>query len=191
MSGVSQMPLLVKWSPMVVGLQRVVEVEEPVGDVDEVDHQVGEDAAAEIPEPAPVAEAVLVERLLAGRCRGTPSSRPSSGSMLGGALRTRSVLRFQVRWTLWTLPMPARLDELARLLNVRHAALLRADLHDPLVLVLGVDDRLALGRGRASAASRRRRPCRRRRRRWSSARASDRALPMSTASMSLRSSSSW
>ena len=32
----------------------------------EVDHQVGEDAAAEIPEPAPVAKAILVERLLAG-----------------------------------------------------------------------------------------------------------------------------
>ena len=35
-----------------------------VDDVDEMDHQVGEDAAAEIPEPAPVAEAILVEGLL-------------------------------------------------------------------------------------------------------------------------------
>ena len=48
------------------GLERMVDVEEPVGDVDPVDHQVGEEAAAEVPEPAPVAEAILVERLVGG-----------------------------------------------------------------------------------------------------------------------------
>ena len=32
-----------------------------VGDVEPVDHQVGEDAVAEIPEPAPIAEAIFVE----------------------------------------------------------------------------------------------------------------------------------
>src|SRR5205085_11620255 len=37
-------------------LERMIEVEEPVGDVDEVNHQIGQDAAAEIPEPAPVAD---------------------------------------------------------------------------------------------------------------------------------------
>ena len=44
----------------------MIDVQKPVGDVDPVDHQVGEEAAAEIPEPAPVAEAVLVERLVGG-----------------------------------------------------------------------------------------------------------------------------
>ncbi len=40
------------------------------------------------------------------------------------------------------LPRP---DDLAGLDEVRHAPLLRADLHDALVLVLGLDDRRALG----------------------------------------------
>ena len=104
MSGVSHMPLALNVSPIVAAVCRMVEVQKPVGDVDLVDHQVGEDAAAEIPEPAPVAEAVLVERLLAAPCPGTASSRPFAGSMLYLSRAQRGVLRFQVRWTLWMLP---------------------------------------------------------------------------------------
>src|SRR5207237_153662 len=45
---------------------RRLEIQNPMSDVDPVDHEVGEDAVAEIPEPAPVAELVVVERLLWG-----------------------------------------------------------------------------------------------------------------------------
>ena len=51
------------------GLDRMIDVEKPVGDVDPVHHQIGEKAAAEIPEPAPVAEAILIERLVGRRPR--------------------------------------------------------------------------------------------------------------------------
>src|SRR5205085_11475169 len=46
---------------------RMIEVKIPVDDVDPVDHQIGEDAAAKVPEPAPLPEAILVERLVFGR----------------------------------------------------------------------------------------------------------------------------
>ena len=46
------------------GFQGVVEIEQPVGDVDPVDHQIGQDAAAEVPEPAPVSEPIFVKRLV-------------------------------------------------------------------------------------------------------------------------------
>ena len=42
----------------------VVEIEIPVHHVDVMHHQVGEDAAAEVPEPAPLAELVFVEGLV-------------------------------------------------------------------------------------------------------------------------------
>ncbi len=35
-----------------------------MGDIDVMHHQVGEDPAAKIPEPAPIAETVFVERLI-------------------------------------------------------------------------------------------------------------------------------
>ena len=41
---------------------------------------------------------------------------------------------------------PPALDQLARLLDMRHAPLLHADLDDLLVPILGLDDRRALGR---------------------------------------------
>ena len=43
--------------------QRVIEIEEPVHHVDEMHHEIGEDAAAEIPEPAPIAKAIFIEPL--------------------------------------------------------------------------------------------------------------------------------
>ena len=87
------------------------------------------------------------------------------------------------------LAEPAGLDQLAGLLDVRHAPLLRADLHDLLRLRPRRRGPPCPRPGRASAASRRTRPCRPRRRRWSSGRASGPATPISTASMSLRASS--
>src|SRR5215471_8757373 len=58
-SGVCHTSLLTRLPPTATAVCGVVQVEEPVDDVDPVDHQVGEDAAAEVPEPAPVSEAVL------------------------------------------------------------------------------------------------------------------------------------
>ena len=103
-----------------------------MGDVDPVDHQVGEEAAAEVPEPAPVTKAVLVEGLRARR-RGTPSSRPLRIDAQRRSCGTRSAVAVPGQVDLDDLAEPAGLDQLAGLLNVRHAALLRADLDDLLV----------------------------------------------------------
>ncbi len=45
---------------------RMVKLQQPVDDIDPVNHEVSEDAAAEIPEPAPLAESIFVERLRFG-----------------------------------------------------------------------------------------------------------------------------
>ena len=116
-----------------------------MGDVDPVDHQVGEQAAAEIPEPAPVAEAVLIERLvggvpdevLPGDLSGIDTERPAPKSG-----RPTSV---PAQVDLEHLTDPSRLDQLARLLNVGHAPLLHADLNDLPVPILSVDDGRTLG----------------------------------------------
>ena len=89
-------------------------------------------------------EAVLVERLLAGRCRGTPSSRPSSGRRVPLSCRHAVGVAVPGQVDLEDLADPPGLEQLVGLLDVRHAPLLRADLHDPLVVVLGLDDRLPL-----------------------------------------------
>ena len=69
MSGVSHSPSALNVSPIVAAVCRMIEVQKPVRDVDLVDHQVGENAAAEIPEPAPIAKAVFVERLIGARAQ--------------------------------------------------------------------------------------------------------------------------
>ena len=97
------------------------------------------------------------------------------GSMFSFGRADRGRVAVPGEMDLVNLAELARLDDLVRLLHVRHDSLLRADLHDALVLVLGLDDTLALPTARASAASRHRRPCPPRRRRRSSARASGRA----------------
>ena len=43
---------------------RCPRIQEPLGDVDPVDHQIGEHSAAEIPEPTPVTKAIFVEGLV-------------------------------------------------------------------------------------------------------------------------------
>ena len=123
----------------------MIDVEEPVGDVDPVDHQVGEHAAAEVPEPAPVAEAILVERLVGsvaeevfpGDLPGIDAQRP--------ALKPCRAASVPAQVDLENLADPAALDQLARLLDVGHAPLLHADLHDLPVPILGLDDRRAFG----------------------------------------------
>ncbi len=50
-------------APDARGAGRAVQVEEPVGDIDVVHHEIREDAAAEVPEPPPVAVPVGIERL--------------------------------------------------------------------------------------------------------------------------------
>ena len=71
------------------------------------------------------------------------------GSTLGRpALKPVVPPRFQLRWTLKTSPIRPAFEQLARLLDVRHAALLHADLDDLLVAVLGVDDQRCPRNGR-------------------------------------------
>src|SRR5262249_24857312 len=114
-------------------------IEKPVGDVDVMDHEVGEEAAAKIPEPAPVAEAVFVERLLAGGAqehrpieRGGIDAEGALGAALGVAIPTEADLA--------NLAERACADELASFDELGHAALLSAYLHDALLLVLSLDD---------------------------------------------------
>ena len=43
---------------------RWIEIEVPMSDIDIMDHEVGEDAAAKIPKPTPIPKAILIERLV-------------------------------------------------------------------------------------------------------------------------------
>ncbi len=97
--------------------RRMVEVEIPVDHVDPVDHQVGEDAAAKIPEPAPVAEAVLVERLVRARCPGTASNRPSWDRCSDSAAAAAVGVAVPGEMHLVNLAELAGLDDLVRLLR--------------------------------------------------------------------------
>ena len=189
-SGVCQRSLLAKWLPIAVAFERMIEVQQPVGHVDPVDHQVGEQPAAEIPEPAPVPEPVFVERLV-----GRVTEEVLPGHLTGIdarrlAPKPRRAAAVPAQVDLENLADPPGLDQLARFLDVRHAALLHADLDDLLVPVLGLDDRRAFGRDRASAAFRRRRPCRRCSASTAIGTCQWSGLAIKTASMSLRSSSS-
>ena len=97
---------------MLAAVVGMVEVEEPVGHVDPVDHQVGEDAAAEVPEPPPLPEAILVERLLLGACRGTASSRRSSDRCSSSAAPNAVAVAVPGEVDLVNLAELARLDDL-------------------------------------------------------------------------------
>ena len=63
----------------------VVDAHVPVHDVDPVGEEVGQDAAAEVPEVPPAEEALGVPGLLAARSRARPSSRASAWSTVGPA----------------------------------------------------------------------------------------------------------
>jgi hypothetical protein len=57
----------------------MLQVHNPVCDVDLVTHQIGKDAASEVPEPAPLTELVLVEGLWFCGVPETPSNRQWQG----------------------------------------------------------------------------------------------------------------
>jgi len=121
---------------MLAALAGVVEFEEPVNHVDPVNHQVGEDTTAEVPEPAPLAEFVGVELLLLRRAE---EALPIDGFRVEGILEALSAAGVAVPGEMDLADLPGRsvLQHLVCLLNVGHAALLHADLHDALVRVLG------------------------------------------------------
>ncbi len=122
----------------------MVQVEIPVNHVDEMNHQVGQDAVAEIPKPAPVAKAIFVERLLgrvAQKCLpvhflGIDALGPFAGAI---GVAVPGQMNFV------DISQLAGAHDFSGLLELRHAALLRADLHDALMLVLRIDDRFSFG----------------------------------------------
>jgi hypothetical protein len=81
------------------GLLRVVDVEEPVVDVDPVDHQVGKKATAEVPKPAPVAEPILIIGLV----------RRVNDKVFPGDLAGIDALRTALK-TCRTAPVPGQMD---------------------------------------------------------------------------------
>src|SRR5262249_46647108 len=97
----------------------------------------------EIKEPAPVAESVFVERLFAGVAH-ERFPIDALGIDALGPLAHAVAVAVPGEMHLVDLAEPAGFHDLIALLNVRHAALLRAHLDDALVLVLGFDDHLAL-----------------------------------------------
>jgi len=112
-------------------------------DVDVMHHQVGEDAAAEVPEPAPLAELVFVEGLV---LRFAQPGFPVDVAGVQLIRRTHPAVVIavpgQVHFVdLAKLPGPY---DFQPLLEVRHAALLHPDLHDAVVAGLRRDDRCAL-----------------------------------------------
>src|SRR5262245_46960278 len=96
-------------------------------DVDIVDHEVGEDAAAEIPKPAPITEAVFVEGLVGSAAEeGFPLDAAGIDIQQHSAHAVRIAVPGQV--DLEDLAEPARANDVAALFELRHASLLHADL---------------------------------------------------------------
>src|SRR5205085_2066462 len=91
----------------------------------------------------PLAEAVWVERLLP---RGAEEPLPVDALGVDAVLEALGAGGIAVPGAVDLVDRADRaaLEQLVRLDDVRHAPLLRADLHDPLVLILGIDDGLAL-----------------------------------------------
>jgi len=82
-----------------------------------------------VPEPAPVAEAILVERLAR---RAAEEGRPVHGARIDAERIAADAVAVAVPGEphLRHPPEPAGADQFARLNDLRHAALLRPDLHD-------------------------------------------------------------
>lgn len=123
----------------------MVKAENPVHDVDLVDHEVSKDAAAEIPEPAPLAEAVRIEILSAcGAEPGLPIDGAGiDGVLLGGA---RGIaIPGDVGFV--DLADLAGENEVAALFHVRHAALLGTDLDDASGVTGSLENGLLFGAG--------------------------------------------
>src|SRR5438046_8243807 len=110
--------------------------------VNKKNHQIVEDAIAEVPKPAPVAKAILVERLL-GRI---PQERLPIDLFRVDALRPlASAIGVAVpgQMDLMNVAKLAGPDNVAAFLELRHASLLGTDLNDALVSVLCLDDSFA------------------------------------------------
>ena len=118
-------------------LHGVIDVHDPVNDVDEVDHQVGEDAAAEVPEEPPVGEQlVAVERLV----RGVAEERlpvHHFGIDAERVLAHPVGIAVPAQGDLVDLAEPAAAKDLPALLDVWHAPLLGADTETVLAELLG------------------------------------------------------
>jgi hypothetical protein len=119
-------------------------IEIPMNDVHPMDHQVGEDSAAEIPEPAPFDHAVGIERLV-----GRVAEKPLPINECG--------VDFDVAGASWLVSIPREMDfsnraklsrtkDLPSLLQVWHTSLLHADLNDDAALFLRLKDRVSLGK---------------------------------------------
>ena len=105
-----------------------------MGDVDVMDHQVVEHAAAEIPVPAPLPESIRIEWLLArGSQPRLPVHRRRIDVVLGSPARGVAIPG-QVHFA--NLAQLSRLHDLVSFLELRHTALLHSDLHDPVVPIL-------------------------------------------------------
>src|SRR5262245_57907300 len=102
----------------------MVQVQEPMGHVDPVHHEVGEDAAAEVPEPAPVSKAIFVERLIRRGGAAAAYERRPVDRLWIDTLRTAShatgVIPVPCEMNLVHGADAARLEHFVCLLNVRH-----------------------------------------------------------------------
>src|SRR5439155_11554680 len=108
----------------------MIEVQVPVDDIDEVNHEIRQDAAPEVPEPAPLSKTVLVERLRRRRPEKLfPVDRTRVYPQGSAGAPKRVAVPGEVH--LVDVAELARAHDLARLLELRHAPLLHADLDDP------------------------------------------------------------
>src|ERR1035438_7696233 len=125
------------------GLLRVIEVQEPMDDVDPVHHQIGEYAAAEVPEPAPLTKLVVVKRLRRSAAEPRlPVDRPGRNVVVDTPRTGLIPVPGEMR--LVDLADLAGLDDLVALLDVRHAPLLHPHLHDSAGEPLRLQDPRAL-----------------------------------------------
>ena len=124
------------------GLQGMIEVEQPVGDIDPMYHQVGQEPASEIPEAAPVPEPEFIEWLVVALPRKSFQATWPGLTLAGPSLKPGRAAAVPAQVDLENLADPPRLQQLTCFLDVWHAALLHTDLDDLLVPVLGVDDQV-------------------------------------------------
>ncbi len=146
MHGVGRFPQSVRLKVVADGRRRFrfVEIGQPIGHVHPMHHEVREDAAAEIPEPAPIAKAIFVERLILSVAEEVfPNER--LGIDVQFAELMPQLVAIPSEMDFMDVAQRAVFDDLPGLLQVRHAPLLHADLHDALVIVLRIDHGLSFG----------------------------------------------
>src|SRR5262249_49376669 len=122
------------------GLVRMIDFEEPVGPVDPVNHEIGEESTTEIPKPSPVSEPKFVEGLGRSVTEEIVPGDLGRVNSEGHATELRRTTSVPGEVDLEDLADPPALYQLARLLNVGHAALLHPDLDNSLAPILGLDN---------------------------------------------------